>query len=223
MKPLALVPMLLLAGAAGAQPAVPPASTASPPDAAELRRALAPFDRLLEGLPPVLRERLELHARAWLALSPEAQAQLRLALAAWDNLPPQEKLALRERFDAWEHLDEATRRAVLHSRERLAKMPPEVRAGWRARFDALSPEDRLLYRFDPPTRAAMDLAGQLFPFVPAEEHAATLALLRALTPAQVDALRRELRRLPPNRRDAFRVQLLEQDAAGRAALLDPAP
>ena len=66
-------------------------------------------------------------------------------------------------------------------------------------------------------------AGQLFPFVPAEEHAATLALLRALTPAQVDALRRELRRLPPNRRDAFRVQLLEQDAAGRAALLDPAP
>ena len=38
-----------------------------------------------------------------------------------------------------------------------------------------------------------------------------------------DALRRELRRLPPNRRDAFRVRLLEQDAQGRAALLDAAP
>ncbi len=219
MKVAALCVLVLLAGAASAQAPAP----AGAPDAAALRQTLAPFDTLLAGLPPVLRERLELHARAWLALSPEAQARLRLDLTAWDDLAPQEKLALRERFDAWEHLDEPTRGAVLQAEARLAQMPAETRAGWRARFDALSPEQRQRYRFDPPTRAAMDLAGQLFPFVPAEEHADTLALLRALTPAQVDALRRELRRLPPNRRDAFRVRLLEQDAQGRAALLDAAP
>ena len=211
---------LAVASAGVALAQVPTAAGA--PDAAALRQTLAPFDKLLSGLPPVLRQRLELHARAWLALSPEAQARLRLDLAAWDDLAPQEKLALRERFDAWEHLDAATRRAVLEADARLAQMPAQVRAGWRARFDALTPEQRQRYRFDPPTRAAMDLAGQLFPYVPAEEHADTLALLRALTPAQVEALRRELRRLPPNRRDAYRVRLLELDAQGRAALLGEA-
>ncbi len=219
MKRAALCGLVVLAGAALAQAPVSPED----PDAAALRRTLAPFHSLLAGWPAVLRERLELHARAWLALSPEAQARLRLALAAWDELAPQEKLALRERFDAWEHLDEPTRRAALEAAAQLAQMPTEVQAAWRARFDALTPEERQRYRFDPPTRAAMDLAGQLFPFVPAEEHADTLALLRALTPAQVEALRHELRRLPPNRRDAFRVRLLELDDQGRAALLGTVP
>lgn len=202
---------------ADAKPAVEPQAT---PDPAALRQILAPFEKLLAGVPPVLRLRLELHAHAWLALSQDEQTRLRAALAAWDDLPPQEKLALRERFEAWEQFDAPSRQRAQAARQRAEQMPGDVRAGWRARFDALSPEQRQRYRFDPDTRAAMDLAGQLFPFVPAEEHAATLALLRALAPEQVEALRRELRRLPPNRRDAFRVRLLELDAAGRAALLD---
>lgn len=185
-------------------------------DTVALQRTLAPFASLLERLPPPLRERLELHARAWLALSPEEQIRLRENLSAWDDLEPLEKLALRERFDAWEHMDATTRRGVLDAASHYARLPEDIQAAWRARFEALSPEARLQYLFDPPTRKAMALASQLFPFVPAEEHDATLAMLRELAPAQVEALRRTLARLPPNRRNAYRVELLAMDPATRA-------
>lgn len=181
-----------------------------------VQQALAPFQTLIARLPPPLRDRLVEHARAWAALAPEEQALLRDNLVAWDDTPPQRKLALRERFEAWEHMDATTRANALDTARKYEQLPENIRQGWRERFDALPPEQRQRYLFDPATRAAVDLANALFPFVPAEQHVDTLAMLRALTPEQVDALRRSLARLPPAQRNAYRQRLLEMTPDARA-------
>lgn len=201
--------LLCLAAAVGFPAAAQDAET----DA--VTQALTPFQPLMERLPPPLRERLVAHARAWVALTPEEQALLRENLSAWDNLPPLGKLALRERFEAWEHMDAATRSAALDAARGYAQLPENVRERWRERFDALPPAQRQRYLFDPPTRTAMDLANALFPFVPADQHTDTLAMLRDLTPEQVDALRRTLARLPPAQRNAYRQRLLDMEPAER--------
>lgn len=206
---IGLAPLL----AAAQQPGVPAESDA-------VRAALVPFKHLMQRLPTPLRERLLAHARSWAALTPVEQAQLRENLSAWDDLAPQQKLALRERFYAWEHLDGATQAAALAAAERFAQLPDEAREHWRARFAALDPAQRRQYLFDPSSRSAMQLANELFPFIPATEQAATLAMLRELTPEQVTVLRRQLARLPPARRDNQRQHLLELDPAARAKALD---
>ena len=197
-----------------------PAHTSEPP---AVQQALAPFQNLMARLPPSLRERLLAHARAWAALPPEEQARLRENLAAWDDLPPQRKLALREHFEAWEHMDSATQTTAINTARGYAALPETTRQRWRERFDALPPEQRQRYLFDPPTRAAMDLANALFPFVPAEQHTDTLAMLRSLAPEQVQALRRTLARLPPAQRNAYRQRLLDMTPGERAQELGGKP
>ncbi|MCX7557642.1 DUF3106 domain-containing protein [Xanthomonadaceae bacterium JHOS43] len=189
-------------------------------DVPAVQQALAPFQSLMARLPAPLRDRLLAHARAWVALTPEEQARLRENLMAWDELSPQAKLALRERFEAWEHLDDATRDAALAAMRDYARLPEASRRAWRERFDALPPEQRQRYRFDASTRAAMDLANDLFPFIPVEQHADTLAMLRALTLDQVGALRRHLARLPPGQRNVYRQKLLDMEPAMRVSELE---
>ncbi len=188
-----------------------------------VQEALAPFKSLMQRLPAALREPLFLRAQVWVALTPEEQAALRENLIAWEDRAPLERLALRERFEAWEHLDDRTRAAALDAAQRFSSLPEDIREGWRKRFDALDPAQRQRYLFDPTNRLAMDLANDLFRFVPAAEQADTLAMLRDLTPAHVTALRKTLARLPPARRDAYRQQLLSLDPAARAAELDAKP
>ena len=194
------------------QPGVPVESEA-------VRAALVPFKDLMQRLPAPLRERLLDQARIWAALTVAEQAELRENLSAWDELEPQQKLALRERFEAWEHLDAVTQAAALVATERFAQLPDETRQHWRDRFEALDLEQRRQFLFAPSSRSAMTLANELFPFIPAAEQAATMAMLRELTPEQVTALRRLLARAPPARRDAQRQQLLELDPVARAKVL----
>lgn len=190
---------------------------------AAVREALTPFKALMARLPPDLRKPLFLRAREWVALTPEEQAQLRENLIAWEDRGPLERLALRERFEAWEHLDEPTRAAALDAAQRFSRLPDDVRQGWRERFAALDAAQRQRYLFDPTNRMAMDLANDLFPFVPVAEQVETLTMLRGLTPDQVATLRKTLARLPPPRRHAYRQYLLELDPAARAAELGAKP
>jgi hypothetical protein len=217
-----VVASILLASslATHAQTTTPATPTADSP---ELRAALAPFKTMMEGLPAPLRERLLQQARSWIALSPEQQAALRANLMAWDNKAPQDKLRLRERFEAWEQLDAASQAAALAAAEHYALMPLEQRQALRQRFDELSPDQRQRFLFDPANRVAMDLANELFPFIPAAERADSLAMLRALSPSEVKALRAELGRLPLERRDAVRQRLLALDPAARAEFLQKTP
>lgn len=191
----------------------------APVESEAVRAALVPFKDLMLRLPDPLRERLLDHARTWAALTAAEQAELRENLSAWDELEPQQKVALRERFEAWQYLDAATQAAALAAAERYAQLPEETRQRWRDRFEALDPEQRRQFLFAPSSRSAMKLANELFPFIPAAEQAATLAMLRELTPEQVKGLRRLLARVPPARRDAQRQQLLELDPVARAKAL----
>lgn len=188
-------------------------------DAPAVKAALAPFRDLMARLPPVLRERMVAHARIWAALAPEEQERLRANLLGWDELGPQDKLVLRERFEAWEHLDAATRAAAVAAAGRYRQLPVEGQQRLREAFAALPAAQRQRFLFDPGTRAVIDLADQLFPFVPVEEQGATLGMLRGLDPDQLTALRQALSRLPPARRDSYRQHLLELDPAARAAEL----
>ncbi len=200
-------------------PNVSAQTVANTDDSPELRAALSPFKSLMEGLPAPLRERLVAQARSWIALDPAQQKALRANLVAWDDLAPQAKLRLRERFEAWEQLDSTSRTSALAAAERYAKMTAEQRQPWRERFDSLSPDQRQRFLFDPANRVAMDLANELFPFIPSGERAGSLAMLRALNAEQVKALRGELARLPLERRDAVRQRLLGMEPAARAQAL----
>ena len=216
----AVIGVLCLCAVAGAVAAQSPAE---PVQSSAEQQALAPFQSLIARLPPALRERLFEHARAWVALTPEEQARLRGNLVAWNDMPPQGKLALRENFEAWEHMDAATRAAVLEAARGYAMLPESTRQGWRERFNALSPEQRQRYRFDPSTRSAMDLANALFPFIPTEQHDDTLTMLRNLSPEQVEMLRGALVRLPPAQRNAYRQRLLDMTADERMQALSATP
>lgn len=209
--------LLMLACAGLAAFALEPALEDEP---AAVRETLKPFKELITRLPPELRKPLLLRAREWVALTPEEQAQLRENLIAWEDREPLERLALRERFEAWEHLDAPTRAAALTAAQRFADLPEEARQAWREQFATLDAAQRQRYLFDPNNRMAMDLANDLFPFVPVAEQVETLTMLRGLTPDQVATLRKTLARLPPPRRHAYRQHLLELDAAARAAELD---
>lgn len=206
---LAILLMVLAASAASAQ------GTRLTNETETVRRALAPFTSLLQGLPPPLRDRLIERARIWVELPVDEQIRLRENLLAWEALEPRSRPGLRGRFEAWEQLDMDTRSAVLRVAEWYEHLPEASRQPWRERFEALTPAQRQAYLFDPSSRAAMNLANELFPFVPAGEQAGTLAMLREFSAAEVDALRRRLARLPPARRDAYRRELLELDPAAR--------
>lgn len=215
------LPSLLLPGLLGAATALAAVSdqAATVADSDAVREALAPFQSLSERLPPMLRERLHDQARAWASLSPEEQTQLRDNLAQWETLESQQKLALRARFDAWEQLDPDTRRRAIQTGAHFSTLPESVQLRWRERFDVLSPQQRAPFLYDPSTRAVIGLARELFPFIPAHEHSATLALLRDLDKDQVAALRSRLARLPPAQRDAYRQRLLEMEPDARQAEL----
>lgn len=215
------IPALLLLAIALFSPLSLTAQPAAvPEDGDAVRQALAPFQTLSQRLPPALRERLLDHARAWAALSPEEQAQLREALTQWETLDSNRKLALRARFEAWEQMNPSSRNGAIQAGAHFSTLPEAVQMRWRERFDALSTEERARYLFDPPTRAVIGLARELFPFIPLEDHAATLAMLRDLDDAQVATLRRNLARLPPAQRDAFRQRLLDMDPQARAVELE---
>lgn len=192
-------------------------------ESAAVREALAPFATLMQRLPPDLSAHLVKRAEAWVSLTAEEQQLLRQNLTAWEQRAPLERLVLRERFEAWEHLDDQTREAALAAAQHFSELSEETQQGWRDRFAALDVAQRQRYLFDPQNRLAMDLANDLFRFVPAHEQIETLAMLRALTPDQVAALRKAVARLPPPRRDAYRQRLLELDPAARAAELDARP
>lgn len=187
-----------------------PARGQTPAVAGEaVRQAMAPFRDLAERLPPELRQRLQRQAELWVGLSPAQQDRLRANLQAWESVPAQDRLRLRERFEAWQQLDGESRAAALAAQQRYTMLAPGAQLEWRERFDALPAAERRRYLFDPASRNAMALADTLFPFIPADEQVQTIAMLRQFDPAQLEALRRRLARLPPVRRNALRLELLE--------------
>lgn len=189
------------------------------PETTVVEAILAPYARQMAQWPPALQARLRARARLWAGLSPLEQEAVRQGVRQWQALPPEARRLLRERFDAWEQLDPGTRHTALAAAAQFDALPETVRQGWRERFARMHPGQQRIYLFDPETREAMALAKELFPFIPATEYEATLAMLRSLDAAAVGGLRQRLDKMSPGQRQALRQRLLALPPEARAAAL----
>jgi hypothetical protein len=138
-----------------------------------------------------------LRARRWDALPAKARAIQRGAWQAWRALEPAERLRLRAT---------ATRWGLLASEEQDVL---------RARFDALPADARHGWWLGPKMGRDWPRVAPLFAFVPEDQRAALLALLRSADAEDIDALERLAQITPPEARDALRIDLLRVPAAQR--------
>lgn len=140
---------------------------------------------------------LSRRAQRWDALSPKARATQRGAWQAWRLLRPAERLRLRTTAARWR---------LLASEEQDAL---------RARFDALPADARQGWWLGPKMGRDWPRVAPLFAFVPEDQRAALLALLRSADAEDIDALERLAQITPPEARDALRLELLRVPAAQR--------
>ncbi|MBB5014743.1 DUF3106 domain-containing protein [Rehaibacterium terrae] len=199
---------------------LPALALAAPPtlDPA-LRELLAPWLARWDSLDAGARARLQGNARRWLALDEAGRIDFLARVAAWEALPPAERARRREAYAAWRSLEAGERAAVAAAAARYAAATPERQAAWREAFDALDLDVRRAWLLGPEAGRDFIRLRPLFAFVPPEEHAATQALLRSLTPAAREDLIVLLRRLPPAEWDALRRELVALPETQRAARL----
>jgi DNA-directed RNA polymerase specialized sigma24 family protein len=155
----------------------------------------------------------------WTTLTPAKHARRLQRLQHWLSMAPAERAALRLNLPHWLALSEAGRHAVVHQQGQYAALPDADRGAHDAEFDALSPQARRALLPVTVDTDHLELARELFPFIPLDQQAETLAMLDALNDAEISQLRQLTRRLPPWQREQLRVQLLAEPAPARAEWL----
>ena len=191
----------------------------------EERALLAPWEARWDALEPAQREQLRRNTRHWLALDAAQRTALQSRLAAWDALPAAERARIREHAATWQQMSEEERAAVRASHARLQAMAPVERDAMRTAFDQLGTSERRALLVVGDERALAGVAQQAFAFVPPEERAATLDMLRAMPAAERERLATLARRIGPDERATLRRELLARPPPQRAAYvlerLDP--
>ena len=215
-----------LSGNACAQAATPSGLTAPEPQARAwdaldpaARTALQPWAEHWDQLPEALRLRLQHNAARWQSLTPAQRDALRTRLADWDRATPQRRAHLRARYEALQGMSADERADVRRAFERFQALPAARKATLRKRFAALSPEQRNSFLLDAGSRDTIDTARRYFTFVPPEERAATLAMLRDLDPQARQSLRRLAQRSDARQREDLRRALIDAAPETRAALI----
>lgn len=183
------------------------------------RAVLAPWATRWDALDAAQRERLRRNTQHWLGLDRAQRAALEARLAAWDALPPAQRTRIREHAAAWEKMDEGQRAALRASRMRLQAMAPMERAALHVGFEQLGSSERRTLLVTEDALALAQIAQQAFAFVPPEERAATLDMLRTLPPADRLRLATLARRIGPEQRAELRKDLLATPREERAAYL----
>lgn len=182
--------------------------------------ALPPaLEAQLSKLPPPLQRQLRAREATLQAL-PLAQRQaLQQRSAAWDALPLAQRRELRERWQAWQALPAQQQWQLRTAATAFAALPGEQQQALRARFQALDESERRGWRLGPTLGADYPRLQPLLMQVPAAQREPLLAVLRAMTPAELDDLSTLAQRTPPPERDALRRDLVSTSAANRAAWL----
>jgi hypothetical protein len=154
---LALIFGLLLAGSAaagngqqGATPGTGPRLLNGPTILDRLER-MSPQQRrrVLEGLPPWRRQRLEARLARWESLPPEERERLRRQYDRFRALPLERQQAARSLFQEFASLPPARRRALRQEARRLSQMDDasrQARTASRDFRDRYSPEERQILR-----------------------------------------------------------------------------
>ena len=193
---------LLLAAVATAGAALPPALQAQ-----------------LSKLPPPLQQQLRAREATLQALASSQREALQRRALEWDALPLAQRRELRERWQAWQALPAQQQWQLRTAATAFAALPPEQQQALRARFEALDESARRGWRLGPTLGADYTRLQPLLMQVPAAQREPLLAVLRAMTPAELDDLATLAQRTPPPQRDALRRDLVSTSAANRAAWL----
>ena len=193
---------LLLAAVATAGAALPPALQAQ-----------------LSKLPPSLQQQLRAREATLQALASSQREALQRRALEWDALPLAQRRELRERWQAWQALPAQQQWQLRTAATAFAALPPEQQQALRARFEALDESARRGWRLGPTLGADYTRLQPLLMQVPAAQREPLLAVLRAMTPAELDDLATLAQRTPPPQRDALRRDLVSTSAANRAAWL----
>jgi uncharacterized protein DUF3106 len=180
---------------------------------------LAPWRDDWDQLPADARERLQTNARRWQAMDANARAALLKRDAQWQMLPPTERARLRARYAAWQKLPADEQARVRAAASRLASLPAPQLGAVRANFAAQETNQRLAWLLGPSIGEWIDQASTGFAFVPDHEREATLRMLQDLPADARTQLFALARRLPPDRREQLRKDLLLTSPAQRAALV----
>lgn len=187
------------------------------------RELLASWRANWSTLDPNSRAQLLANAKRWLAMDATARAGFMRRNVAWQALPPLERARQRARYAAWRALPADAQTQVRAAAARLAALPAAQQSALRGQFAALDADRQRAWLLGPSTGGWIEQARQLFAYVPVGEREATLDMLRTLPAdarAQLFAL---ASKMPDDRREQLRRQLLAADPAQRPALLRQRP
>lgn len=138
---------------------------------------------------------------------------------SWASTPPADQRELRARYAAWQALSEAERQRVRHAAGAVAGLAPAQQAELRSRFSTQDQLHRDGWLLGPTLGVLYPKLQPLFGYVPPEQRAPALALLRQLNDGELAQLSLISQRTPPQDREEIRNQLLALPAAGRDAWL----
>lgn len=191
--------------------------------AAAPARALPPeLERSLDKLPAPVQARVRANGQRWDGWNEAQRHEFARRAAQWNQLGAAERGARRERYLAWQALSAEERAQLQAAAARYAALPPEQRQALRAQFDALDRSERRGWLLGPALGADYPALQPLLAQLPQEQHAAMLAALRGLSPAQRKDLAVLVQRTPPQERERLRAALLAAPAGQRGAWLQDA-
>jgi len=186
-------------------------------------RALPPdLSEALERLPPAAQTRLKANNQRWDGWNEDQRREFGQRAAQWGELSAGQRGERRERYQAWQALSAEERAQVQAAAARYAALPVEQQQALRAQFDAIDRSQQRGWLLGPALGADYPALQPLLAQLPEQQHAAMLAALRGLTPAQRKDLAVLVQRTQPQDRDRLRVGLLGAAPAQRGAWLQDA-
>ena len=196
-----------------------PVAVALPPAPAADAPLPEPVEAAIARVPAPLQPALRADARRWQAWTPAQQAAYRQRQAQWDALSPAVRGERRTRYAAWRTLDAPSRRAIADAARAYDALPPEQREGQRSNFAAQDVATQHGWLLGPILGTDYARLQPLLAQLPEAQHAETLRVLRALTPAARIDLAVLAQRTPPQARAELLRGLLSTSDANRAAWL----
>ena len=149
------------------------------------------------------------------ALDPATRDALRARIERWEALTPASRDEARQQMQAWLRLPQAQQSALRDSAAAFVALPAQEQATLRARFEALSGEERRGWRLGPALGPYYPRLHPLIAYVPEAQREPLLQTLQAMPPQELELLGRLAFSTPPARRDALRQALIRQPVPDR--------
>jgi len=137
----------------------------------------------------------------------------------WAGLDEAARADVRARYAAWRGLSDAERSRIRQAQARMAALPPDQQQALQTRFETMDRLHRDGWRLGPALGRQYPALQPLFGYVPVQQRAQVLDLLRALDTEQLEQLAVISQRSAPQDRPALRDELLSLAPGARASWL----